>query len=280
MVLRLKILVTVLLLIFKISLNVNAQDNKALEEVKVISFAEALNNYTSYMADKKIKNDIFATKIIHFPQLIPNCEYLKDKIIRDFDKECFLVGTLDDYGGHSQTFTASVDSSHYQMVDIYFQEEKPLASLINNLYKDTFSDLHITNNQAPKGINLYSRILAKIIDGYYDYKPSRSYTLYGDTVYTGYLKKYKIASERQKRSFLAGVFLRYGSKTEISGTYCIAMANSVSKAELSKSFLEELGCSDIQYDIKKENIPVGYLLLFKPSDTILNIIQEFDSLTK
>ena len=33
---------------------------------------------------------------------------------QDLDKESFLLGTLDDYMGHQQTFTASKDSFYYQ----------------------------------------------------------------------------------------------------------------------------------------------------------------------
>ena len=199
--------------------------------------------------------------------------------ITKYNKESFLIGTIDDYMGHQQTFTKSVDSFYYQMVDIYFQEEKNKALLIDSLFKDENPDMNMIDNGAPKGIKLYSSTLSKKIDQYYIYKPSGLYTIYYDTVYTGYLNKDMIKTSKQKLSFLAGVFFRQGVTTDAK-EFIIRIPNSVSKAKLCAEFLKEFDCKNVEYKIMSGYIPVGHNVTFEPSEKIRGIIKIVKSLDK
>jgi hypothetical protein len=60
------------------------------------------------------------------------------------DKQSFLISTLDDYMGHQQTFTVTTDSSYYEMVDVYFQNQKNIVLLIDSLFRTEYNDfLHL-----------------------------------------------------------------------------------------------------------------------------------------
>lgn len=189
----------------------------------------------------------------------------------NFEKESFLIGTLDEYMGHQQTFNSTGDKFYYQMVDIYFQDEKKIAFLIDSLFKLENTDLHINNNGSSKGIKLYSATLSKKVDKYYIYKPSGLHTVSRDTIFSGSLKKDMIKTDEQKLSFLAGVFLRNGGTTDSKECF-ISIPNSPNKANLCTEFLKELNCKDVELKILN-NIPTGYWVFFEPSDKINEIIR-------
>jgi DNA-binding transcriptional regulator WhiA len=197
--------------------------------------------------------------------------------LSELDKQCFLIGTLDDYMGHQQTFTATIDSSYYQMVDVYFQNQKNIALLIDSLFKGEYNDLYMTNSGAPKGIRLYSRTLSGKINDYYNYLPSRTFTLYHDTIYTGYIKQDHILTKSEKLSFLTGAFLRACGKTD-ANEYFLSIPNSAGKAKLCAKLLQEFNCPDVKHIVSKNNIPVGNLIYFKPSEEILNIIKKVEAI--
>lgn len=211
------------------------------------------------------------------------------------EKEAFLMGTLDDYMGRNQMFTAKADSFYYQMVDIYFQSEYKLALFIDSLFKEEANDLCIRNNGAPKGIKLYSEELSGRINEYFSYTPTNQTIGYGkDTLYIGLIKKDRFTTESQKLAFLAGIYLRY--KVPISNKiekerfehsfnkkaepdiYWISIANSRSKAKICKDLLIEEGCSKVEYIIKSNYIPVGHHILFKPSEKVRKVIEEMDKI--
>jgi hypothetical protein len=217
----------------------------------------------------------------------------------DVDQESFLIGTLDDYTGHCQTFTAGRDSSgfwtkelektnrpdllqqlmksaghHYQLVDRYYPQEKDLALLIQSLFGDEFPDLYMVDPGGDaKNIRLHSASLTKVINGYYDYEPQGSnMTIFADTVYAGILKSERFQTVRQKLSFLAGAFFRDGRQTEERG-YHLSMPNSRSKAKLCVALLSEFGCTDVVHEIFRDHIPVGNVICFEPSETIRKLIE-------
>lgn len=189
----------------------------------------------------------------------------------NFEKESFLIGTLDDYMGHHQTFNPTGDKFYYQMVDIYFQDEKKIALLIDSLFKFENTDLHINNNGSSKRIKLYSATLSKKVDKYYIYKPSGSYTVSNDTIYSGSLKKDMIKTDEQKLSFLVGVFLRNGGTTDSKECF-ISTPNSPNKAKLCTEFLKEFSCKNVELKVLN-NIPTGYWVFFEPSEKINEIIR-------
>ena len=194
------------------------------------------------------------------------------------DKQSFLIGTLDDYMGHQQTVTATTDSSYYQLVDIYTQNQKDLALLIDSLFRTEYKDIRMTNNGAPKGIRLYSKGLSTKINNYYNYLPSGTYTSYHDTIYTGHLKPENISTKLEKLSFLAGAFLRDGGKTD-ADEYFFTIPNSTSKAKMCLYLLNEFKCLEVNYK-RLNRIPVGNWITFKPSEEVLNMLRKVETLKK
>lgn len=195
------------------------------------------------------------------------------------EKYCFLVGTLSDYMGHQQTFTATTDSSSFQFVDMYSGEQEAIVSIIDSLFRDEHKDMQIVTVRKNQLIRLHSKSLSAVIDGYYDYKPSRSWTLVGDTIYAGYLKPDRFSTEMEKLCFLAGAYLRDGGKTD-ANEYYFRMYNSVSKAKLCVDLLKELNCSNVKFVTFKNRIPVGNWVSFVPSENVMEAIKEVERVTK
>jgi hypothetical protein len=196
-----------------------------------------------------------------------------------YDKESFLIGTLDDYMGHQQTFINSGDGFYFQMVDIFFQGEMKKAQLIDSLFRNENPDLRLENNGASKGIKLYSATLSKKINRYYNYKPTGSYTIFHDTIYTGNLNRELITTDEQKLSFLAGCFFRTGLEAG-ANEFVMNIPNSASKAKLCAEFLKELGCKNVEYKIRTGYIPVGHSVIFEPSKKIRQVIEEVQFLDR
>jgi hypothetical protein len=212
--------------------------------------------------------------------------------LESFDKECFLIGTLNDYLGHQQTFE-SLDSFYLHQVDIYSQHEEKISAFIDSLFNKEYPDIYTITDVKSSSIRLYSSSLAKIIDGYYNYRPTIMMTMSGDTVYTGIINKEKIKTESQKLSFLAGFYLRYGTalnnsskirifrdiegKEPAPNTYWIRYGNSLSKAQLSMELLNEFKCGGKRI-IKRNSIPVVQWLFFIPSEKIQRVIEAVDTL--
>lgn len=190
-----------------------------------------------------------------------------------YDKEAFLIGTLDDYMGYQRTFTAGSDSSNYQKVDIYNTKESiRLALFIDSLFSSEYPDIFLKLHQPSGTIKMYSSSLSEIIDKYYDYKPFTGMTtIQGDTFFYGLIKNNAFKTDKEKLSFLLGVYLRY----ERNGT--ISIANSESKAALCAKMLKEFNCKDIEYTIIK-GIPGIDKILFKPSEIIQELIDEANKL--
>ena len=195
-----------------------------------------------------------------------------------FDKQSFLIGTLDDYMGHQQTLTATTDSTCFLFVDVYAQDQKDIALLIDSIFSTEYNDIRMTNNGAPKGIRLYSKGLSTIINNYYNYKPSGIFTICLDTVYCGILKPEKFETKSEKLSFLAGAFLRDGGKTD-ANEYFFTIPNSASKAKLCLELLNEFNCMDVKYK-RLERIPIGNWISFKPSEEVLRMLRKIEPLLK
>ena len=213
----------------------------------------------------------FVLSLFMFFTLVFTCKAQFNSTL--YDKEAFLIGTLDDYMGYQRTFNAESDSFYYQKVDIYSKDELMTALFIDSLFNSKYTDIYLIDNGAPKGIKLYSPNLSKRIDKYFEYKTSASRTMQGDTVFYGLIKKDMFKTNKEKLSFLLGFFLRYRPDYNR-----IAMANSTSKAAVCADMLKEFGCADVEYTIKKGYIPVGHIITFEPSPEIQKIIEEADKL--
>lgn len=214
-----------------------------------------------------------------------------------YDKESFILGTLDEYMGYQRTFT-NRDSFSYQRVDILGEDELKHALFIDSLFSADYPDMTITNNGSSRGIKIYSPTLASVIDKYYDYKPGFMMSGKGDTIYSGSLKKEKIVTEKQMLSFILGAYLRFGENANRTDpivevltseniilnrkvfdkeTYAISMHNASSKAELCAAILKELQCEYVEYFYRR-SIPAGNYVLFIPSQKVKNLISEADSI--
>jgi len=193
------------------------------------------------------------------------------------EKQSFLIGTLDDSMGHQQTITATKDSTYFQLIDVYSQDQKYIALLIDSLFKTEYTDFHMTNNGSPKGIRLYSKSLSLKVNGYFNYLPSGIFTAFHDTIYTGYIQPEQF-NQLEKLSFLTGAFLRNGGKTN-ANEYFFTLPNSTSKAKLCVDLLKEFNCLDVKHIILN-NIPVGNWITFKPGEKVLSMIKRVENIKK
>jgi len=213
-----------------------------------------------------------------------------------YDKESFLIGTLNEYMNYQRTFTNG-SKFYYQRVDIMSQGDLKHALFIDSLFNLDYSDITIVNNGAPQGIKIYSPSLSLKIDDFYDYRPERHWTLQGDTIHSGHLKKEMFETEKQKLSFLLGVYLRYGFGKDRTNTVIqslkrdnllegnkeyenvFSMSNAPSKAKVCVELLKELDCN-AEYVMRQTTIPVGHFVIFIPSNKIREVIIEAVRLTK
>lgn len=196
-----------------------------------------------------------------------------------YDKLFFLLGSVDDYMGYERTFNAASDSFCFQRVDIYYQEELKTALFINSLFSREYTDIYLVNNGTSKGIKIYSKALSSEIDKYLNYTSSSIWTLKGDTVYYGKMKNEVFKTHKQKSSYLLGVFLRYGGfKPMADGRYSLGMSNSPNKASACTQLLKDLGCKNVEYEIKKGYIPVPHMVYFEPNIAVKRLINEAELL--
>ncbi len=207
-----------------------------------------------------------------------------------YDKEKFLIGTLNEYMGYDRSFTPR-HSFDYQRIDILHQEELKNALFIDSLFQSDHPDITLVNNGAPMGIKLYSSSLSQIVDQYFDYTQSPSQS---DSVYSGRLKKDRFQTDKDKLSFLLGVYLMYGLDETKATDYLldlkqevypenryirsekvhgISLPNSSPKAQISAELLKSLGCKKVQY-VQQFGIPYRHFVFFKPSTKVKKIIQE------
>ncbi|MDR1340739.1 MAG: hypothetical protein LBK58_11905 [Prevotellaceae bacterium] len=251
---------------------------------------------------------------------------------KDFDRECFLTGTLDDSYGHYQTFTANKsgddindkvkwlfrkdlkfvpDTVRRQRITTYGRRSD-LVLFVTALFKNDYPDLRalrvcpvsplvryygsevktaldpkdpVFNYTTGFEIELLSSSLAKTVAGYYnfDYDKVSDVSSGGDIGYPGVIKKEKIATEAQKMSFLAGVFMRYEciAHPDDSIRHTILIRNSLSTAKECVDILKEFTCNNIRI------IPTGYTtkhsaghVVFDASDKVRDLISLVHDLYK
>jgi len=188
-----------------------------------------------------------------------------------YDKEFFLIGTLNEYMGYQRTFT-NADDFYYQRIDIMGKKDLQKALFIDSLFNVDYPDITIVDNGASLGIKMYSPTLSKRIDDYYNYATSGIMTVKRDTVYMGKLKKEKFVTEKQIVSFLMGAYLSYGEYNDR-----FSMPNAPSKARLCEEFLKGLGCENVDYNYVN-SIPAGNYVTFKPSKKIIEVLNDAELL--
>jgi len=201
----------------------------------------------------------------------------------NLDNDYFLLGTLNDYMGREKYQQIE------ERVDQYFTGEKSLAAFIMSTLRVKHPDLYTSVNNKTERLEIYSKSVSDKIDSFYTYKPSDRQAYHGkkdlkelnldsltktkdfytanfDSIYTGSIRTDIFKNDIQKLSFIVGAFVRYGGYND--STYYISIANSVSKVRISADLLKELKCSNVEYKVKKEYIPVGHKVYFKPTDEL------------
>ncbi|MDR1120463.1 MAG: hypothetical protein LBM08_06055 [Dysgonamonadaceae bacterium] len=248
-------------------------------------------------------------------ELVKIVNWLYDNF-EDFDRECFLTGTLDDSnGGHYQIFTANrsmdeidskvkwlfgkdlkfvPDTMRRQRITAYGNSDI-LTLFVITLFKNDCPDLRalrvcsvrpfvryygsevktadgnrdpVCNSTTDFDIELFSPSLAKTVAGYYNFDDDNVLAVSsgGDIGYRGVINKEKIATEAQKKSFLAGVFLRYGWIKNPDGvSYSIQIPDSFSTAKECVDILKEFGCDNVR------ETPTGHIA-FNASNKIRDFI--------
>jgi hypothetical protein len=225
--------------------------------------------------------------------------------VKDFDKECFLTGTMDLDTINSANSECFCDTMAYQRVITYRYKmhnmDIDIALIVVSLFKSDHPDLRalrvctrccppqryysseVLSHFDPKDpicegdpdtaikmsafqIELYSSSLAKITAGYY---------------HNSVINKEKIATRAQKLSFLAGVFMRYGCYEINNGNgprRCrISIRNSPSTAAVCFEILKELDCEPVDYvDILSETTQIFCML----SADVLKIQRLTDNMNK
>lgn len=201
----------------------------------------------------------------------------------DFDKESFLIGTLSDFKGREQVFSQGINDTYFERVDIYAQQEKRIAYLVNFLFKEEYPDIQFNNNGPLRRLQIHSSALSKLIDSYYTYQPVENSTTQDEGMHIGSIDIERFKTPKQKLSFLAGAYLRYGSIKHNDSMeepqYIYDIANSLSKTKVCEAFLAELGCTNIQ-EVTNEYMPTKKEILFIPSEQILKMIETIESVSK
>lgn len=183
------------------------------------------------------------------------------------DNNYFLIGSLSDYMG--RIHYKEIDKE----VDVYFKYEKALALAVDSIFKSQYQDLRLNENLDTNAFELISESIANMIDQYYIYKPSGSFTMDHDTIYYGSLRKDIFKSDLQKLSFLTGVYVRFGETND--STFCIRIHNSMSKAKICADLLKEIGCLNVEYEVLTGHIPVSHIVYFTPTDELKTYLAEF-----
>ena len=215
----------------------------------------------------------------------------KEKI--SIDNEYFLIGTLSDYMGREKY------EKEIERVDKYYQSEKQLCLAIDSIFKKTYPDLVFSSSvhkiSKKDEYELHSKKLAKKIESFYTFKYSGRGTAkkfidfdsmnidslvktgnfmekYFDTIYEGNLKLKVFETDRQKISFATGAYVRYGSHND--SIYQIRVANSTSKVRVLDVLLKDLGCTNVNYEIKQA-IPMGHIVSFIPTKQLNEYFERF-----
>jgi len=215
----------------------------------------------------------------------------KEKI--SIDNEYFLIGTLSDYMGREKY------EKEIERVDKYYQSEKQLCLAIDSIFKKTYPDLVFSSSvhkiSKKDEYELHSKKLAKKIESFYTFKYSGRGTAkkfidfdsmnidslvktgnfiekYYDTIYEGSLKSKVFETEKQKLSFITGAYVRYGS--QVDSLYRIRVFNSSSKVKILDELLKDIGCTNVDYDIK-QTIPTGHTVSFIPTNKLEDYFERY-----
>jgi hypothetical protein len=143
-------------------------------------------------------------------------------------------------------------------------------------YKDP-----VCNSATDYYLELFSSSLAKTMAGYcnFDYDNVAAVSSGGDIGYRGVINKAKIATDAQKMSFLAGVFLRChfldprSINPDDSTRYTIPLRDSLSTLTACVDILKEFGCENVErMKTKYKRNNKDEVIVFNASDKVMKLI--------
>lgn len=168
-------------------------------------------------------------------------------ITTNLNPDCFLLGTFSDYMGRFQYVNRKTQ------VDRYYAYEKPLAEYISDFILKNY-DVAVQPKFSDSGHSeIYSEEIAQKLHGYY--------------TETGILKEDIFDTPEKKYSFLAGIILRNGELL-FDDVFRVTLSNSFN-GQLVYNLIKELGCDNIIYKIRRNNIPVTQVFYFKATPAII-----------
>lgn len=207
--------------------------------------------------------------------------------------EFFLLGTLNDYMGREKY------NEVINRVDEYNQNSKSLVLFIDSVFKDKYRDVVVTTNKTNDRLELHSKLLSQKMNDFYFYEPSSRMAYSGeadirtlnfdslvntsgfpwnyfDTIYAGRIKEDIFKNDIERISFIAGAFIRFGGEQD--SLYYISVANSKSKVRVATEQLKNLKCTNIEYVVKKDYIPVGHTVYFTPTAELKNYLKALNQI--
>jgi hypothetical protein len=183
--------------------------------------------------------------------------------------EFFILGTLSDYMGRW------IEPSSVDRLEKFDRLEEPLAETIDVLLKKQYTGMvyrfekYRDKEGKPLSFYFHSDTLSRRFNAYYNFKADGS-SSGGQSRMNGRLKENIFKDDKDKLAFLAGVFVRFSQKNDTA--YSMNIANSISKAQVCYTLLEELGCKPY-YRIARDYIPVGHWLYFHPTPEVKAYLQ-------
>ncbi|MFB9862225.1 hypothetical protein EFA69_15490 [Rufibacter immobilis] len=186
----------------------------------------------------------------------------------------YVLGLLDDHNGR---LLAKESGAQSAQLDKFHAIESTLVSYLDSL-------LMLENKRTPDKIQysfttwekdgcyyckefklLQSKKLSEKINGSYTFKPGKDEGSRAQGLYVGTLKKNLFKTPKERCSFLAGAFARYGSREE--HLYKFRLTNSLSKFNAILSELKALRCEVVNVD-EKDGEPRVQQISFIPSEEL------------
>ena len=191
---------------------------------------------------------------------------------QELDETYYLLGSLEDYMGRHYPKN---NPSKWGYIMTLHEDRMGEIKRIEQVTGMTFERSKKKNDcsNCHEFFELNSLFKAKRLNSFYDFEKNKGMKdLMGFTFYTGELIAEKIlnAHKEEQISFLAGQFLTSGDRS--GENYKISLYNSPDRYEIIIKLLKELDCMIVMNE-KRDAIPVGYFIEFKPTNEIKEVLE-------